>query len=387
MARTKNLESFFSMMTNVERYVINKGYYLNESGEEVPYSDLAIETFNLLVSLVSSGKYANSDAYKFIGSHFRLSNKDLTSLWNRMFKPSKPKLESTIRVQVSNASKLLYKIFGTNIYETFISDDSDGLNTIKRDCNAILIGNKFFSELFVAEVDLFTSDVSTEQTYSIDDLKSTLHDLKCTSLSNIEAIIDGLDKNKVAYIKDILNQPLFFDDILNRSKVDILCAFFETEIKNQVLVEEILPKTEIEKSDDIVESDSIWGIEGLSFFESVTNDLDSRIENYEGDDLYSENELALAIAILRECCTRTYISQVNTKVSNFLSKGFRNPKVISEVLKLLKNDEDYLDSFIDYCCLDDSDVESRKIVGQTLGKLVERAKKDEDLKKNLVEGR
>ena len=384
MARTKNLESFFSMMTNVERYVINKGYYLNEAGDEIPYSDLAIETFNLLVSLVSSGKYANSDAYKFIGSHFRLSNKDLTSLWNRMYKPSKPKLESTIRVQVSNASKLLYKIFGTNIYDTFISDDAEGLNTIKRDCNAILIGDKAFSELFVAEVDLFTSDISTEQTYSVNDLKDTLYDLKCVSFSNIEAIVEGLDKNKVAYIKDVLNQPLFFDEILNRSKVDILCEFFETEIKNQVLVEEVLPKIEIEKSDDIV-SDSIWNIEGLSFFESVTNDFDSRIESYEGDDLYSENELGLANAILRERCTRTYISQVNAKVSNFLSKGFRNPKVISEVLKLLKTNEDYLDNFIDYCCLDDSDVEARKIVGQTLGRLVEEAKKSEDLKKNLVE--
>lgn len=387
MARTKNLESFFSMMANVERYVINKGYYLNEDGDEVPYSDLAIETFNLLVSLVSSGKYAKSDAYKFIGSHFRLSNKDLTSLWNRMFKPSKPKLESTIRVQVSNASKLLYSIFGTNIYDTFISDDADGLNIIKRDCSAVLIGDKFFSELFIKEIDLFTSDISTEQTYSVDELKSTLYDLKCTSLTNIKSIIEGLDKNKVAYIKDVINQPLFFDNILNRSKVNILCAFFETEIKNQVLVEEILPKTEIEKSDDTIISDSIWNIEGLSFFESVINDLDSRIEDYEGDDLYSENELALAIAILRECCTRTYISQVNAKVSNFLSKGFRNPKVISEVLKLLKNNEDYLDSFIDYCCLDDSDVESRRIVGQTLGQLVEMAKKDEGLKKNLVEGR
>ena len=385
MARTKNLESFFQMMTNVERYVINKGFYLNESGEEIPYSDLAIETFNLLVSLVSSGKYANSDAYKFIGTHFRLSNKDLTSLWNRVFKPSKPKLETTIRVQVSNASKILYKIFGVGIYDTFIKDDIDALVIIKGICNSLLIGNKDFSDLFIDEVSFLVSDFTADSSYSFDDLKETLYDLKCTSVVNIENIIEGLDRSKVAYIKSVLDKPILNDGIINQEKVDLITEFYNTAIENRVRFEEELPAIEVPDTNEGVSEDSVWGIEGLSFFESVVDTLNSRIEDYEGDDLYSENELAIAIAILRECCTRTYIAQVNTKVSNFLSKGFRNPKVILEVLRLLKTDEDYYDNFIDYCCLDDSDAESRKVVGMTLGKLVESAKNDEGLRENLVE--
>ena len=385
MARTKNLESFFQMMTNVERYVINKGFYLNESGEEIPYSDLAIETFNLLVSLVSSGKYANSDAYKFIGTHFRLSNKDLTSLWNRVFKPSKPKLETTIRVQVSNASKILYKIFGVGIYDTFIKDDIDALVIIKGICNSLLIGNKDFSDLFIDEVSFLVSDFTADSSYSFDDLKETLYDLKCTSVVNIENIIEGLDRSKVAYIKSVLDKPILNDGIINQEKVDLITEFYNTAIENRVRFEEELPAIEVSEKNEGVSENSVWGIEGLSFFESVVDTLNSRIEDYEGDDLYSENELAIAIAILRECCTRTYIAQVNTKVSNFLSKGLRNPKVILEVLRLLKTDEDYYDNFIDYCCLDDSDAESRKVVGMTLGKLVESAKNDEGLRENLVE--
>lgn len=383
MSRTKNIESFFSMLTNVEKIVIKKGYYVNESGDDVLYSPLCIETFNILVGVLASGKYAKSDAYTFIGSHFRLNNKGLTDLWNRVNKPKKLKVEATTRVQVSNASKVLYGIYGTNIYESFINDVTEDLLRIKKISNAILIGNQSFSELFVSEVCYLVEDTNSDMTFSCDELKETLYALKCTSKSNIEAIIKDLDKSKVSYISSVLQEPLFLDDKLNMKKADILVTYLETEIQNQSLVEEILPTVSI-SSESIETDDSVWDIEGLSFFDIIRDDIDDLVERFEGDDLCTEQEIGIALAVLRESCLRTYIANVNDNVNKFLSRGLKNPKVIYEILSLIKMDEDYYDNFVDYCCTSSSTEEGRKELSKMLGSLVADTKLSKEFKSRVI---
>ncbi len=186
-----------------------------------------IRLYNELVNYVESCPFTKSQTTKYICKNWRLKPRELTKSLNIL---GYDKANSTVRSQVSTASRLLYSIFGDISPQIFtdVNAMSDHDQALRDNLNLCLCSLEFddvsANGLFIKEVNLLYDDTRYQETYELDDLKEELDLLKPLLRANIYRHLDNVNEDKWKYILSTINKPLSSvrSRSINTNKLEIL---------------------------------------------------------------------------------------------------------------------------------------------------------------------
>lgn len=210
-------KSFFKVLATIEDEII-----LSESSE---YSDETKSIIYSLIAFVEGGTITEASIAKFICRNFRLDNKSLLRAYNLSVPYEKMISTSTLRSYISRLSNELYDIFGLNIYEIFKENNLEKQRKIKSLLNISNLEDLNFEDLFVNIVDEKASTGLVNSNICLDDCEEELKVLKLLTKMHLREMLSGLDANKLAYIKRVLNKPIVNSKTLNYDKISLLQYF------------------------------------------------------------------------------------------------------------------------------------------------------------------
>lgn len=167
--------------------------------------------FVQLVDFVESGSFTKSKHSKFICENWRLNDHGLSSLWES--RTGQVKRFDTFRGQISDLSASLFALFPFFSAELLLASewtlgDLKAVQEMELVINYLSDSNCSPSDLFIQEVSNYPDSVDFDQTYSVEDMKSTLSALKPFMRSNIYRLLDEVDIDQLKYILFILNKPI-----------------------------------------------------------------------------------------------------------------------------------------------------------------------------------
>ena len=214
------METFFRKLKYVEKAYNYETTYYDEEQNPIRYSDTSQNILKKLIKFVESGEFTNKRASKFICKHWRASNKELQSLWEEEF--GKLKSDGAFRAQLSTTSHVLYVLFGDDFAYDFMDDNVGYIGEI---IDAYRLGSFTFNSAFGENVGKFVKESKSEKEYEIEELNEEIRVLRKYTKVNLEKEIDKLDKDKLTYIKAIMDEPLTIRDTINVKKFELLKGF------------------------------------------------------------------------------------------------------------------------------------------------------------------
>lgn len=207
------MRSFFSKLRAVESGIIG-----NED-----YSTDIQNNLQKLIHIIESGKLYKSEIGKFLCVNFRKSPEQLLKLWNS--KHEYEKNPNTLRSQISNSSKQLTSIFGSDFDKAFYEKKEKEICRISDLVKALWNGVDIdFDDMYIGEVrDMLLSD-KVSLYYRVDDCIEELNILKKLTKANINEILNCVDINKLIFLRSILIKPLIGSRAgdINYRKIEIL---------------------------------------------------------------------------------------------------------------------------------------------------------------------
>lgn len=193
--------------------------------EEVDYTLLQRQAYNVFFEFLCRGAMYKKDSLKwFLCKYWLYSNCELQELYLKKY--GKMVSANTLNVTRYNLCKSLEKNLGDNFFETFCEQDNPEIadklaQELIIQIKTLELHDKKFVSLFTDEILNIDAEL-TNETYSIEDLKTELDVLRDYTKVVIEEKVSKLDKGKLAYIRMILNEDTFTEGELNIEKMKLL---------------------------------------------------------------------------------------------------------------------------------------------------------------------
>lgn len=209
------MKNFFRELRYCEHQILEVGYS-DLVGQE-SYSDETKNALLELIDFVESGNFIKAKSGKFIASHFRMTNSEMTETWCKTFR--KKKEENTIRGQISETSRVLYGLFGEAFSEELLENKSTRIQSI---LDSFKVCNTTFEDLFINGVSERIKKSSDSKLFEVADLSAEMAFLAKYKHEDMEQEMLQLDQAKLSYIKEVLKKPLVVDYKINEEKVRLL---------------------------------------------------------------------------------------------------------------------------------------------------------------------
>ena len=191
--------SFMSKLAKLENGII---YH-----PDMDYTSEVRQSLWLLITYIESAEISSSEVSKFILRNFRCRNNELLQKWNdtHIFKPKKME---TLRGQISELSSQLYHIFG-DIDDIYTNQKMVDIKLINYKIDALKMREvKSVDESVISELQSYFIDEQLTQTYFPEECDKELKLIKALSRQHIYSMIDEIDKDKLLYVRRLLNQEL-----------------------------------------------------------------------------------------------------------------------------------------------------------------------------------
>lgn len=172
----------------------------------------AILLFNDVVTFVESCSFSKSETTKFICKHWRLTARQLVSLYQS--ETGVDKSANTFRSQKSTLSTQLYGLlpdFEPVVFSAEFQNDKDILDkrsSLRACIDALDIEDTYPSSIFCSEVTNYFDDSFSKKTFSLDECQTEIKALRLLKRSNLYNFLDQLDSDKLKFILSVLNSPL-----------------------------------------------------------------------------------------------------------------------------------------------------------------------------------
>ena len=235
------------------RYVYNayKGikHYYDEDNHIVTYSEECHQVFDRFVGYLERCDFSNKKSDKFLCANWKVNKNDLLDLWVQQF--GKQKNAATFRSQLSTLSRELYGLFGDEWAGDFMENKCDDIRS-----RLDLLESQAINFSIVAPPDLVKKiTFRAYKNYSLEDLREELEFLHTYNSEQVRKRADLLDVDKLAYIKDKLNEPLCLNGKYNEPKAQVL-----NQIKKKVYapisepIERVLSPKQMKIITDVVDN-------------------------------------------------------------------------------------------------------------------------------------
>lgn len=194
---------------------------LKNHNQNIVVSNMAV--YRKLVELLERGGITNSEVEQFISKNYMLSVEDLTKKWNMTH--TKQKIEMTFRGQISTLSSKYYKLFGvnaSNFEEALLSGDNNHpiIIRILKILTAIEVDSEPLVSRFRYGIIDYLGDYETDNTYEVSECENELRLLKMLDKKNLELIFSKFDKDKLAYIVQMMNADLIQSEVTDFERLD-----------------------------------------------------------------------------------------------------------------------------------------------------------------------
>lgn len=209
------MKSFFRELAYCEKTILNEDS--NGYTGKICYSYDTKCTLRELISFIESGEFINAKAGKFIASHFRMNTDELCKAWYKEFKNHK--VESTIRGQVSEMSRVLYRLFGNNCCEELLTNEHRRVQLL---LNSFTIGNLSFNDIFIEGLSKRIKKQRMDKNFNLSELENEIKFLSIYKSKDFLNLLNRQDQEKLAYIENILNMSLIVDYKVNAKKAVLL---------------------------------------------------------------------------------------------------------------------------------------------------------------------
>ena len=213
-------ETFFKKLLYVERAYNYENTYYDEDNIPIKYSDYAQQTLRKLIGFIEQVEFTNKKSSKFICRNWRCKSSELQGLWEREF--GKVKSNGAFRAQISATSKSLYLLFGEDFAYDFMDQNVSYINEI---IDAYKVGSCTFVNAFPQDISKYLNLGIPSKEYKLEELEDEIRVLRELTNVNIEKKISSLDKDKLAYLKTVMDKPLTLKDGINVAKVNLLRQF------------------------------------------------------------------------------------------------------------------------------------------------------------------
>lgn len=220
--------NFFRSLKNTEDFVIKKGVFTNTDGSEVPYEESTKVVLKKLIAFVESGVISKSENTIWICKNWRLKPSQMVDEWESS--GNGVKSYNTFRSQISSISDIFKKLFEDDEYDIqfiFTSQNKERIKFVDTTIDALWgryknLSSSSFDSLFVKDVINYCE--YSENVFSIDECKLELYILRKLMKSNLYNLLDKADKEKLGYVRNVLNSPLTnsTNKSLNYEKVRML---------------------------------------------------------------------------------------------------------------------------------------------------------------------
>lgn len=213
------MANFFRELASAESIILADPFAEHDDGI---YSSETKAVLSRMIRAVMSGRYfPQSEASKYICQNFRLGASELTKLYNSTH--DEPKQTSTFRCQISVASERLYTLFGHGIYQKFISQDLKRLQKLDNIMTLAELADRSFNDLFFDDIAMEVIGEPYKE-YGLSECAEELAFLNKLVKIRIYDEMRKLDKSKLAYLYQVLNEPLIAHNDLhiNKKKAGIL---------------------------------------------------------------------------------------------------------------------------------------------------------------------
>ena len=216
---TGTMANFFKMLSKCKQDIIE------QTGTD--YSDETVLSLTDFISCVQSGVLCGrSDSFCFICKHYELNSSALAELWRR--ERGVEKSPCTFRCQIHNLSSKLFKLFGSDVFDTFYSQDSERLHQLRVKVQALSLKDVRFEDVFFFEMSnaYIGYGKIPSSDYRVEDCLDELKLLRQLKKERFKQALAGKDIDKLLYIRSAMSRPLVDADTMevNPEKYAILVA-------------------------------------------------------------------------------------------------------------------------------------------------------------------
>lgn len=216
---TGTMANFFKMLIKCKQDIIE------QTGTD--YSDETVLSLTDFISCVQSGVLCGrSDSFCFICKHYELNGTLLSQLWRR--ERGVEKSPCTFRCQIHNLSDKLFKLFGSDVFDIFYSQDSERLHQLRVKVLALSTEDVIFSKVYYYEIEdaCKGSGKTLSSEPKLEDCKDELKLLRQLKRDRFRKALAGKDAEKLSYIRSIMNQPLVDSETMdiNLEKLKVMTA-------------------------------------------------------------------------------------------------------------------------------------------------------------------
>lgn len=190
--------------------------YYDLENRPVVYSEECHQTLNRFIDYIERCEFSNKKVDKFLCKNWKFTKDQLVDLWMQEF--GKVKNVNTFRSQRSTLSLELYAIFGDEWAGDFMDNNCSDLRE-RLDMLEKKAVN--FNSLTLAETGINTV-YKAQNSYTLDDLTTELAFLHKYNREAYNREFSKINSDKLAFIKDKLNEPLCMDGRFNMIKAELL---------------------------------------------------------------------------------------------------------------------------------------------------------------------
>lgn len=214
--------NFFRMLALCKKDILDKDLFQDVNGVYRSYSNKTREAVLRLVAYIEGGGVFHAKVPVFICRNWRMRPKGLTELWET--ETGKKKREDTFRGQVSEASVRLYSIFGDDVFENLLLDDTETARSVSGTISILKAGDTGFSGLESAEVLGYLTGHGVAKKFGLDEWADEIRLLRRYCKPAIQRELAKVDLEKLCYLKSVLDQPLLDKDTkcMNSEKSELL---------------------------------------------------------------------------------------------------------------------------------------------------------------------
>ena len=199
-------KSFFKNLVVMENVVLSDvPTLLQKDGTYVYYSDKAKQLVVDIRSWLLNCDFTKSKTSRFICQNYNKTCEDITNMWNRTAK--KPKNIKTFSSQISTLSSHLYTMLGSDCFDIIIRDDAEKLDDVRLRLN-LFTEDITFTDYPIEMFKYYVSENYSGKEYTLEECEQEIKMLKTLRRSTLTEYMEKADKDKLAYLKILLNTPL-----------------------------------------------------------------------------------------------------------------------------------------------------------------------------------
>ena len=178
---------------------------LQKDGSYAYYSDQAKQLVVDIREWLLNCDFTKSKTSRFICQNYNKTCEDITNLWNRTAK--KAKSIKTFNSQISTLSSHLYVMLGSDCFDIIIQDDSEKMKDVRLRLN-LFTEDITFTDYPIEMFKYYVSENYSGKEYTLEECDQEIKMLKTLRRSTLTEYMEKADKDKLAYLKILLNSPL-----------------------------------------------------------------------------------------------------------------------------------------------------------------------------------